>query len=194
MSGAAFKVVDGYTLPDEHRALLQPGEEVEDESGNVHHLPSFFYSIQSWREAHETRLAPHFKLAELMIVDCREADLLLREFPHYVPCAVSLLAGFLEGFRRATDAPVFISANGGYRSPAHQRNCAKSAHCWATAADVYRVGDTYLEDEKSIARYADVAQSLGVQVFVRPYSDGDDHLHIDLGFVTVTPRDCSEAR
>ncbi|HEV3410234.1 MAG TPA: hypothetical protein VG095_08060, partial [Chthoniobacterales bacterium] len=81
---------------------------------------------------------------------------------------------------------------GGYRSPAHQRNQHKSTHCWATAADIYRVGDTYLEDERSIRRYAQVAESLGAQVYVRPYAEGDDHLHIDLGFVTVTPRECSE--
>jgi hypothetical protein len=188
----ALKVVDGRELPHEHRALLRPGEAVEDERGNAHHLPRFFYSVASWPDAHVTKLAEHFKLAELMMVDCREADLLFREFPHYVPCAITLLAGFLEGFRRAADAPVFVSANGGYRSPAHQRNLAKSTHCWATAADIYRVGDTWLDNEKSIARYANVAESLGMQVFVRPYTEGDDHLHIDLGFVTVTPRHCSE--
>ena len=89
-------------------------------NGTVHRLPRFFYEIGSWEDAHAIRLAPHFTLAELMLVDCREARLLLSQFPHYVPCAVILLAGFLEDFRREVDAPVFISANGGYRSPAHQ--------------------------------------------------------------------------
>jgi hypothetical protein len=187
-----LQVIDARKLPNAHRALLQPSEGVEDERGNVHHLPRFFYAVQSWTDAHATKLADHFRLAELMMVDCREADLLFREFPHYVPCAITLLAGFLEGLRRAADAPVFVSANGGYRSPAHQRNLAKSTHCWGTAADIYRVGDTWLDDEKSITRYAGIAESLGMQVFVRPYSAGDDHLHIDLGYVTVTPRDCSE--
>ena len=85
-----------------------------------------------------------------------------------------------------------VGANGGYRSPAHQRNEPKSPHCWATAADIYRIGGTYLDDEKSISKYGDMAQSLGPQVFARPYTQGDDHLHIDLGFITVTPRNCSE--
>lgn len=192
MIDAKLELIDGRNLPDEHRTLLQPGEPVEDETGNMHHLPRFFYAVASWSDAHAVRLADHFKLSELMMVDCREADLLFREFPHYVPCAITLLAGFLEGLRRAADAPVFVSANGGYRSPAHQRNLAKSTHCWGTAADIYRVGDTWLDNQKSITRYAGIAESLGMQVFARPYSEGDDHLHIDLGYVTVTPRDCSE--
>ena len=192
MNDPKLEVVDGLTLSAEHRALLKPGEGVDDERGHTHRLPRFYYTVASWADAKNSHLAEHFKLAELMMVDCREADLLLRGFPHYVPCAITLLAGFLEGFRRAVDAPVFISANGGYRSPAHRRNLVKSTHCWATAADIYRVGDTYLDDEKSIARYGSVAESLGGQMWVKPYKRGDDHLHIDLGYVTVTPRDCSE--
>jgi len=184
-------------LPEEHRALLRPGEAETDLDGNVHHLPRFFYEIRSWEEAHEVRLAPHFKLAELMLVDCREAGPLLREFPHYVPCAIVLLGRFLEDFRREVDAPVFISANGGYRSPAHQIGGAKSIHAWGTAANVYRVGDTFLYDAKSIEKYGAIAASLSAAVFVRPFGPEqgktDDHLHIDLGFASLTPRECSEA-
>ncbi len=186
------QIIDALTLSESHRALLRPGEAVQDDSGRVHHLPRFFYIIHTWADAHATRVAQHFKLAELITVDCREADLLLHEFPHYVPCAVTLLAMFLEGFRRATDAPVFVSANGGYRSPAHQRSALKSTHCWSTAADIYRIADTFLDNEKSIRKFGALAQSLGADVFVQPYAEGDDHLHVDLGFVTVTPRDCSE--
>jgi hypothetical protein len=193
MNELDLDVVDGLKLGEEHRALLRPDELVEDENGNAHHLPRFFYAVPSWGKAHETRLAPHFKLAELMTVDCHEAELLLRDFPHYVPCAVVLLARYLEDLRRDADTVVFVSANGGYRSPAHRRNQPKSAHCWATAADIYRIGDTYLNDEKSITRYGDMAAALGPQVFVRPHVEGDDHLHFDLGYVTVTPRNCSEA-
>jgi hypothetical protein len=107
---------------------------------------------------------------------------------------VVFLARCLEDFRREADAVVFVSANGGYRSPAHQRNNGHGPHCWATAADIYRVGDTYLDNEKSIARYSEMAKSLGPSVFVKPYSEGDDHMHIDLGFIIVTPRECSEER
>lgn len=192
MSDFELEAVDALVLSDEHKALLRPGDAVEDEDGTAHRLPRFFYAVPSWAEAHKIRLTAHFKLSELMMVDCREADLLLTEFPHYVPCAVLLLARYLEDFRREADSIVFISANGGYRSPAHGRSDTKTPHAWGTATDIYRVGDTFLNDEKSVAKYAEIAASLGPQVFVRPYCEGDDHLHIDLGFVSVTPRDISE--
>ena len=196
MNTGVLGAIDGLKLPAEHRALLRPGEAESDSHGNLHHLPRFFYEVASWQEAHEIRLAPHFKLAELMTVDCREAELLLREFPHYVPCAIVLLARFLEDFRREVDAPVFVSANGGYRSPAHQIGGAKSIHAWGTAADIYRVGDTFLDDTKSIEKYGAIAVSLSPVVLVRPFGSGageaDDHLHLDLGFLTLTPRQCSE--
>ena len=107
-----------------------------------------------------------------MTVDCREAELLLREFPHYVPCAIVLLARFLEDFRREVDAPVFVSANGGYRSPAHQISGTKSIHAWGTAADIYRVGDTFLDDTKSIERYGAIASSLNSAVLVPSFGSG----------------------
>jgi hypothetical protein len=184
-------------MPKEYRALLRPDESEAGENGTVHRLPRFFYEIASWEEAHEIRLAPHFTLAELILVDCREAKLLLSQFPHYVPCAILLLARFLEDFRREVDAPVFISANGGYRSPAHQIGGAKSVHAWATAANIYRVGDTFLSDAKSIEKYRAVAASLSPIVFVRPLrrekGQTSDHLHVDLGYARLTPRECSEA-
>jgi hypothetical protein len=189
--------IDGLHLAEEHRALLRPGEIETDFHGNVHHLPRFFYEMASWQEAQELRLAPHFTLAELMLVDCREARLLLSDFPHYVPCAIVLLARFLEDFRREVDAPVFISANGGYRSPAHQIGGSKSVHAWGTAANIYRVGDAFLNDPRSIEKYGAIAASLSPAVFVRPFGreqgQTDDHLHIDLGFASLTPRECSEA-
>src|SRR5438477_5814522 len=195
MSAKVLRAIDGLNLPEDYRALLRPGEAETDFRGNVHHSPRFFYEIGSWQEAHEIRLAPHFTLAELMLVDCREARLLLSQFPHYVACATVLLARFLEDFRREVDAPVFISANGGYRSPAHQIGGARSIHAWGTAADIYRIGDTFLSDAKSIEKYGTVAASLGLAVFVRPFGskqgETNDHLHIDLGFATLTPRGCS---
>src|SRR2546429_8865532 len=191
-----MRAIDAFNLPAEYRALLRPAEAETDFRGNVHRLPRFFYEIGSWEEAHEIRLAPHFTLAELMLVDCREARLLLSTFPHYVPCAIVLLARFLEDFRREVDAPVFVSANGGYRSPAHQIGGAKSIHAWGTAANVYRVGDSFLDEVKSIEKYGAVAASLSPAVFVRPFGphrgQTDDHLHIDLGFASLTPRECSE--
>jgi hypothetical protein len=197
MRTEGLRAIDGLDLPEEYRALLRPGETQTDVLGNVHRLPRFLYEIASWQEAHETRLAPHFTLAELMLVDCREATLLLSQFPHYVPCAIVVLARFLEDFRREVDAPVFISANGGYRSPAHRVGGAESIHAWGTAANIYRVGDTFLSDARAIEKYRAIAASLSPVVFVRPFGhergQTDDHLHIDLGFVSLTPRECSEA-
>jgi hypothetical protein len=149
--------------------------------------------VPSWEEAHSLRVASHFALSELIMVDSREAELLLRTFPHYVPCAILALARYLEDFRREVDAPVFVSANGGYRSPSHRVNRGPSLHSWGTAADIYRVGDTYLNDERSIARYAGIAASLGAEVSVRRYQEGDDHLQVDLGYLTLVPRECSES-
>lgn len=188
-----LKAVDGQTLSPEHRAALRPGEPVTRENGEVHHLPRFFFELASWELAHSLRVATHFALSELMTVDSREADLLLRTFPHHVPCAILALARYLEDFRREVDAPVFVSANGGYRSPAHRLDQAPTLHSWGTAADIYRVGDNYLNDEKTINRYATIAASLGAEVFVRPYVEGDDHLHVDLGYLTLVPRQCSES-
>src|SRR5438309_9059871 len=192
-----LRAIDGMRLPNEYHVLLRPGESEADINGTVHRLPRFFYEIASWQEAHEVRLAPHFTLAELMLVDCREVRLLLVQFPHYVPCATVLLATLLEDFRREVDAPVFISANGGYRSPTHQIGGANSIHAWGTAGNIYRVGDTFLSDARSIEKYGAIATSLGPAVFVRPFGprqgQTDDHLHIDLGFASLTPRECSEA-
>ena len=192
-----LRPIDGLKLPAEYRALLRPGEGESDSAGNLHHLPRFFYEIGSWQDAREIRLAPHFTLAELMLVDCREGELLLRDFPHYVPCAIILLAAFLENFRREVGAPVFISANGGYRSPAHKISGAKSIHAWGTAANIYRIGDTFLDDARFVEKYGAIASSLSRAVFVRPFGSRkgqtDDHLHLDLGFVSLTPRESSEA-
>lgn len=193
MNSLGLKAVDGLQLDAEHRAALKPAQAMQDENDSLHHLPRFFLEVPSWAAARELSVAAHFKLAELMMVDCREAQLQLQSFPHYVPCAIVVLARYPEALRIEAGAPVFISANGGYRSPAHRLSVSASRHHWATAADIYRVGDTYLDDEKAIDRYARIAISLGSEVFVRPYADGDDHLHLDIGFVTLTPRECSES-
>ena len=66
---------------------------------------------------------------------------------------------------------------------------AEGARRGSTGSVSFAVGDIA---DLPIARYAGIAESLGMQVFVRPYHEGDDHLHIDLGYVTVTPRNCSE--
>jgi hypothetical protein len=71
-----------------------------------------------------------------------------------------------------------------------------SPHHWASAADIYRVGDTWLDSEKTIERYARIAQAIGQEVFVRSFGLGpgqtDDHVHLDLGFLTLVPRSSGE--
>ena len=182
----SLAIVDATTLSPAHRALLRPGEPCGESR-----WPRFFYRVDSWEQARTTKLTAHFALAELMSVDCREAPLLLHEFPHYVPCAVSILARYLEVFRERVEAPVFVAVNGGYRSPAHGFSKQPDAHCWATAADIYRIGDCWLDDEKSIERYARIAESIGQEVFAAPYGHGadqaDDHLHLDLGEIHWSP-------
>jgi hypothetical protein len=168
------------------------------DGSETHRLPRFFYAIESWQHAKETQLTTHFTLSELITVDCREADLLLHHFPHYVPCAVTVLARYLEDFRQQVDAPVCVAVNGGYRSPAHRLADRPGPHLWATAANIYRVGDTWLDSQKAIERYARIAESLGPEVYVRPYGpapgETDDHLHFDLGYLLCTPRGYSEGQ
>lgn len=190
-------VVDGLTLPAELRQLLRPGELIADGNGRLHRLPRFFYQVDSWKQACQTKLTTHFTLAELMSVDCREADVLFRQFPHYVPCAISVLARYLQEFRARVDAPVMIAVNGGYRSPAHAMSNLASPHLWGSAADIYRIGNTYLDSSKTIERYARVAETIGQEVRVKPYGQGpgetDDHLHFDLGFLCLNPGNFSES-
>src|SRR5512147_470093 len=111
-----LKVVDAFDLDDEVRTILRPGEMVRDVEGRRHRLPRYFYEIESHDSAVNTRLTPHFGLNEFVLVDLREAPR-LQKFPRYVPCAVRVLAFYLEQFRTAVNASIHIAVNGGYRSP-----------------------------------------------------------------------------
>jgi hypothetical protein len=188
-------IIDGLRLPVEHRELLRPGELMRTRSGDVHRLPRFFYAVESSDVAVNTLLTPHFGLWELTEVDLYEAPL-LRKYPRYVPCAVTMLAAALEVLRTEVGAPVRVSANGGYRSPAHALSKSGSPHCWGTAANVFRIGSDYLDSEEKIQRYATVVNKTIAGCWTRPFGSetglADDHLHIDLGYVTVTPRGLSE--
>jgi hypothetical protein len=187
-----LRVVDGFRLPRPHRDALMPGGVLCDEKGRTRQLPRYFYEVSSWDEALALALAPHFHLWEFIHTDVREAPP-LRVFPRYVPCAVTLLALLLERFRDATGTYVRIAANGGYRSPRHQLTCRASTHCWGTAVNIYRIGDTYLETREAIERYAEIAREALPGVWVRPYGEdqgfADDHLHLDLGYVVAVPHD-----
>ena len=190
-------VVDGLRLTEDLRTLLRPDELVADRAGRVHRLPRFFYEVRSWSQAKELTLTTHFRLSELLVVDCGEASRLLEDFPHYVPCAVTLLARTLEDFRARAGGSIHIAANGGYRSPSHRLSTTASAHNWAAAADIYRIGDTLLNTASSIEKYAALAKDMAPELNVLPYGhlpgESDDHLHLDLGYVHLVPPGCDES-
>jgi len=193
--GIALAVVDAHELDEAARACLRPGERLAARDGVEHRLPRWFYRVDSREEARATRLAEHFTLAELLEVDVREAAR-ARTYPRYVPCAVVLLAAHLELLRQAAGTFVFVSANGGYRSPGHRLSVHASPHCWGTAANVYRIGDELLDTRERIERWAALAIRVAPGLWARPWGGGpgeaDDHLHLDLGYLVVTPREREE--
>lgn len=183
--------IDGRRLAKEYRDALSPGGMRCDAQGVQHRLPRFFYEIPSWDYAMAVRFTPNFGLWELIQTDVREAAI-LQSFPRYVPCALPLLAFALEQFRAAIGTFVHISANGGYRSPGHQLSCGVAkTHCWGTAVNIYKVGDTLIDNPDTWAKCAQIARESIPGVHVRPFgsdrSAADDHLHIDLGYVVSVP-------
>jgi hypothetical protein len=194
----SIKVVDAFDLDDELRSLLKPGEMVRDQQGRRHRLPRYFYEIPDHRAAVRIRLSPHFGLNEFILVDLKEAPR-LQQFPRYVPCAVRVLAFYLEQFRTAANASVHVAVNGGYRSPAHKLSLGATPHMWGTAADIYRIGSNILRGKDVIEKYNGVAEDLSDDIHILPYGhvtgqNADDHVHLDLGYITVIPREISEDR
>lgn len=193
-----LKVVDAFDLDDEMRSLLRPGEMVRDAQGRRHRLPRYFYEVESHDAAVSVRLTPHFGLNEFILVDLKEAPR-LQQFPRFVPCAVRLLAFYLEQFRTAAGTSVHIAVNGGYRSPAHKLTMNATTHMWGTAADMYRIGPNILKTQELIEKYNQLAEDLSEDISALPYGHvlgqyADDHVHIDLGYITLIPREISEDR
>ena len=193
-----LKVVDAFDLDDELRTILKPGEMVKDAQGRRHRLPRYFYEIPSKEAALATRLTPHFGMNELILTDLKEAPR-LQAYPRYVPCAVRILAFYLEQFRSACGASVHIAVNGAYRSPSHKLSSNATPHMWGTAADIYRIGTSILKTKELIEKYNEVAEDLSDEIMVLPYGhvtgrNADDHVHFDLGFITLIPREISEDR
>lgn len=191
-SSLGLKIVDGATLDASYQEVLRPGALVRDARGRTRRLPRYFYEIDSWKSAEATRLAEGFSLYEFVNTDVREAEM-LRGFPRYVPCAVTVLATYLSILRRHVDTYVHVAANGGYRSPGHAVGDAVSLHHWGTAVNIYRIGDDYLEEASTIQRYAEIVREVLPTAWIRPYGHGpgfaDDHLHLDLGFLYAVPRE-----
>lgn len=193
-----LKVVDAFDLDDELRTILKPGEMLRDAQGRRHRLPRYFYEIPSHEVALATRLTPHFSVNEFVLTDLKEAPR-LHDYPKYLPCAVRILAFYLEQFRVAAGASVHIAVNGGYRSPSHKLAFNASPHLWGTAADIYRIGTTILKTKEAIERYNEIAEDVTDEVHVLPYGpvtgkNADDHVHLDLGYITLIPREISEDR
>jgi hypothetical protein len=193
-----LKVVDAFDLDDELRSVLKPGEMVRDDQGRRHRLPRYFYEVSSHEEAVKIRLTPHFGLNEFILVDLKEAPR-LQEFPRYVPCAVRILAFYLEQYREKVSASVHIAVNGGYRSPSHKMAHGTSPHMWGTAADIYRIGGAILKTRELIEKYNEIAEDLSEDLDVLPYGHvtgkhADDHVHLDLGYMLLTPREIVEDR
>jgi hypothetical protein len=192
MSALPLPIVDALDLGAPIRSLLMPGAAVRDSHARLRRLPRFFYAVETWELALQTRLTPNFAVWEFMDVDLYEPAP-LRRFPRYVPCAVTTLAAHLEVLRSQIGAPLHIAANGGYRSPSHGKSTPGSPHAWATAANIYRVGDDYLDERDRIEKYSTLATTLLPALRSRPYGPGpgcvDDHVHLDLGYVTSVPAD-----
>ena len=185
-----LEIVDGLSFNEELRKVYCPAEEMRDLSGAVYTLPRYFYKVPEWEVALHTQLTAHFDLWEFMICDYKEHPVAAR-FPRYIPCAVTLIAAALEVVRAEFNSYVHIAANGGYRSPSHQLSTYASPHCWATAANIYRIADEYLEDQEKIEKYKRVAERAVNGLHVRPFGHTvgftDDHLHLDLGYSHFLP-------
>jgi hypothetical protein len=192
-----LKIVDAFDLDPEVRSLLMPHEMAEGKEGRQHQLPRYFYEIPSHEAAREVRLSLHFGLNELLLVDLKEAER-LRAYPRYVPCAVRILAFYLERLREAVGAPIHLAVNGGYRSPAHKLSVGATPHMWGTAADLYRIGSQVLNEKDTIEKFNRLAEETIDDFWVMPHGHEigktDDHIHLDLGYVSLVPREMSEDR
>lgn len=192
---AGLKVVDALDLDPELVGLLRPGGMVEGKGGDVHRLPRYFYEVPSREAALEVRLTSHFGLNEFLLVDLKEAGR-VRTFPRYLPCAVRVLAFYLERLRDALGASIHLAVNGGYRSPAHKLAVGASPHMWGTGADIYKVGNVLVRDQATIETYnrivEDVSDDLWVMPFGHEIGTTDDHIHLDLGYLTLVPREIAE--
>lgn len=187
-----LEIVDGLELGEEHRRMLKPGELIADADGRQRRLPRYFYEVPSWEEALSVQLAPHFGLWEVIDVDFREPPL-MRLFPRYVPCAITLLAAHLEVLRQRAGTVVRIAANGGYRSPGHALSREATTHSWGTAANIYRIGDDLMDSEDRIEKYVRLARRVLPGAWTRSYGSGRgdafDHVHVDIGFTVVAPHE-----
>jgi hypothetical protein len=192
-----MKIVDGLSLPKPQRDCLRPGDLLQDGCGETHRLPRFFYEVPSWDEAKQFKLTVNFTLAELILVDCRESRALFRHPPLYVPCAVTVLGRYLQEFRNRVEAPGLRQRE--WRLPIARASMGSQPARWSRQRSSLGGGRRIFIGSVTpgsmrrspIERHARIAQGIGPEVFVRSFGCGagetDDHLHLDLGFVTLMP-------
>jgi hypothetical protein len=69
---------------------------------------------------------------------------------------------------------------------------------WGTAADLYRIGPQVLNEKDTIERFNRMAEETSDELWVMPYGHEigktDDHIHLDLGYISLVPREMSEDR
>lgn len=185
-----LEIVDGLQLDEAYREILKPGESVTGPNSLELTLPRYFYAVDSNETAKNTRLSTHFSLYEFLETDFKEAGL-LQGYPKYVPIAITQTATALELFRRRVGSIVRIATNGGYRSPQHALNSYMSPHCWGTAVNIYKIGNRYLDSQDRIEKYSELMGDVLPGAWTRPYGTEPgtvfDHLHFDLGYMTVSP-------
>jgi len=95
--------------------------------------------------------------------DCSSVNFLIMSVRNRVTCDM------VGRFSPRIEAPVFISANGGYRSPAHQM-AAQKAFMPGERLRTYTGSETLSFRCEVIERYGAVAASLSPAVFVRPFA------------------------
>ena len=195
MSHFPLPIVDGLELDAPVRSLLMPGVPVRDSHARLRRLPRFFYAVESWNVALETQADAAFRdvgvhgrrsvragaAAPVSRATCRAPS---RRSPRISRCCASRSA------RRFTSPPTadIDRRRTASRSPG-------SPHCWGTAANIYRIGDRVsrrARRDRKVRGARDRSAAGAARAAVRAGPGCvDDHVHLDLGYVTAVPADAA---
>ena len=196
MSHFPLPIVDGFELDAPVRSLLMPGVAVRDSHARLRRLPRFFYAVESWNVALETQADAAFR--DVGVHGRRS----LRAGAAAPVSALRAVRGHVarRASRGAARADRIVRFTSPRTADIDRRRTANrspgSPHCWGTAANIYRIGDLYLDERDAIEKYAALAIGLLPALRARPYGPGpgcvDDHVHLDLGYVTAVPAEAPE--
>ena len=148
-----------------------PAASLSDAQGQAHQLPRYFYEIPSWDVAdgaaalgalRAVGVHPH-RRARSRAAAHVSALRAVRDHAAWRSASSS--------FAARCGTYVHIAANGGYRSPAHALTVHATPHAWGTAVNIYRVGDTMLDEREALEHYAGVAYKSMPGVYVRPFGN-----------------------